>query len=202
MNKINVYASVDVFLSVQVEITKNWKNPVIRPDVPSSRDPAGSAIGGRITGFIRRGRISGRTLVFSCSRRCLPNLFIINLSYSGGSAPCTVLSILLDGSHEPPVVMTKQKFRESHRVASLMPKGSEDTQRSSTMVINFLPGNAHRAQQHTTLPHTRVRQTLGLHFMFKLYFFTMIFFVFHENNISFLTGKLSGTHWCNPFFTK
>ena len=137
-----------------------------------SRDPAGSAIGGRITGFIRRGRISGRTLVFSCSRRCLPNLFIINLSYSGGSAPCTVLSILLDGSHEPPVVMTKQKFRESHRVASLMPKGSEDTQRSSTMVINFLPGYAHCAQQHATLSFTRVTQTLGLHFMFKLFFFS------------------------------
>ena len=35
MNKISVYASVDVFLSVKVIITKNFKNPVIRPDVPS-----------------------------------------------------------------------------------------------------------------------------------------------------------------------
>ena len=29
----------------------------------------------------------------------------------------------LDGSHEPPVVMTKEKVRKSHRLASLMPKG-------------------------------------------------------------------------------
>ena len=29
----------------------------------------------------------------------------------------------LDGSHEPHVVMTKEKVRESHRVALLMPKG-------------------------------------------------------------------------------
>ena len=139
--------------------------------------------------------------IFSFSRHCLPSLtsnYII-ICYSGGSAPCTPrFFIPLDGSHEPPVVMTKEKFRESHRVALLMPKVVFRTPSRYKLWLALLAGHV---TSHSTL-HFR----LSLYKTFKCYtikfFFTMIFIVFDENNKSVLTGKFSRTHWCDPFFTK
>ena len=74
----------------------------------------------------------------------------------------------LDGFHEPPVVMTKEMVRESHSLALLMPQVVFRTPSRYKLLANAFIDWACIERLNTKLYNS---------------FCTMIFFIFHENNI-------------------
>ena len=170
-----------------------------------SGDPAGSAIGGRITGFIGPGRISGRTQVFFVRQALppFPNLQLYYYLLFGGfrplyppffhptrwlpRTPCSYDQ--REGSGEPPNGFADAKRGQcfGHRVQQNCGQQFFDATRRT-----------HNCPTTPILPTDTVANSQTLQ-KYKV-IFTMIFCVFHKSCIQFLTAIFSETHWCNPFF--